>query len=192
MTISDINFTIGSVNPSGITDEIYFCPKQYITAWPTISNDFADATGAATYAGYTGNFTMATGKTFSRLYSTQGKGKITWEYQGETDCKVVVNKATLSYPKFTDDIRAFAKFASNGDFVFIVKHDGKYYVIGCDDYRATVTPNGDSGDSAGSAKGVTIEIECPDVTPLPTYVGTLDLSDGSLNCSTGAFTPTGN
>ena len=102
---------------------------------------------------------------------------------------MVVNKATLSYPKFTDDIRAFAKFASNGDFVFIVKHDGKYYVIGCDDYRATVTPNGDSGDSAGSAKGVTIEIECPDVTPLPTYVGTLDLSDGSLNCSTGAFTP---
>ena len=127
----------------------------------------------------TGSFTMDTGKTFSRLYSTQGKGKITWEYQGETDCKVVVNKATLSYPKFTDDIRAFAKFASNGDFVFIVKHDGKYYVIGCDDYRATVTPNGDSGDSAGSAKGVTIEIECPDVTPLPTYVGTLALSDGT-------------
>ena len=66
MTISDINFTIGSVNPSGITDEIYFCPKQFITAWPTISNDFTSATGAATYAGYTGSFTMDTGKTFSR------------------------------------------------------------------------------------------------------------------------------
>ena len=191
VTLSDINFKIGSVNPSGISDEIYFIPKQEITGWPTMSNDFDTAESNAAYSNYTGNFTLATGKVWHRLYSTQGKGKITWEYTGETDCKVVVNKASLSYPKLTDDIRAFAKFASNGDFVFIVKHDDKYYVIGNPDYRATVTPNGDSGDAAGSAKGVTIEIECPDVTPLPTYSGTLALSDGSLNCSTGVFTPTG-
>jgi hypothetical protein len=100
----------------------------------------------------------------------------------------VVNKASLSYPKITNDSRAFAKFASNGDFVFLVRHDGKWYVIGSPDYRATLTPNGDSGDTAGSAKGVTIEIECPDVTPLPTYSGTLTLSDGSLDCSTNVFT----
>lgn len=191
VTLSDINFKIGSVNPSGISDEVFFIPKQEITGWPTISSDFDTATNNAAYSNYSGNFTLATGKVWHRLYSTQGKGKITWEYTGETDCKVVVNKASLSYPKLTDEIRAFAKFASNGDFVFIVKHDGNYYVIGNDDYRATVTPNGDSGDAAGSAKGVTIEIECPDVTPLPTYSGTLALSDGSLNCSTGVFTPTG-
>lgn len=191
VTLSDINFKIGSVNPSGISDEVFFIPKQEITGWPTISSDFDTATNNAAYSNYSGNFTLATGKVWHRLYSTQGKGKITWEYTGETDCKVVVNKASLSYPKLTDEIRAFAKFASNGDFVFIVKHDGSYYVIGNDDYRATVTPNGDSGDAAGSAKGVTIEIECPDVTPLPTYSGTLALSDGSLNCSTGVFTPTG-
>ena len=82
-----------------------------------------------------------------------------------------------------------AKYASNGDFVFIVKHDGKFYVIGSPDYRATLTPNGDSGDAAGSAKGITVEIECPDVTPLPTYIGDLVLSDGTLDCSTGEFTP---
>ena len=75
--------------------------------------------------------------------------------------------------------------------MFCVKHDGKYYIIGNRDYRATLTPNGDSGDSAGSAKGVTMEIECPDTTPLPTYVGNILLSDGTLNCSTGVFTPSG-
>ena len=191
MDLTDINFTIGSVNPSGISDEIYFIPKQDITAWPTIANDFSTAADAAEYAAYSGNFTLASGKYWHKLYSTQGKGKITWEYQGETDCKVVINKATLSYPKFTDDIRAFAKFAANGDFVFIVKHDGSYYVIGNDDYRATVTPNGDSGDSAGSAKGVTIEIECPDVTPLPTYSGNIAFSaTETLNAGTGVVTKT--
>ena len=189
MDLTDINFSIGSVNPSGISDEIFFIPKQDITAWPTIENDFGKAEDANEYAAYDGDFTLASGKYWHKLYSTQGKGKITWEYTGETDCKVVINKASLSYPKFNDAIRAFAKFASNGDFVFIVKHDGAYYVIGNDDYRATLTPNGDSGDSAGSAKGVTIEIECPDVTPLPTYSGTIAFSQYiSLNCSTGVIT----
>jgi hypothetical protein len=188
MNLSDISFNIGSINPSGIGDEVYFIPKQHITAWPSISNDFATAASADKYAGYDGSFTLAAGKTWTRLYNTQGKGKISWEYSGETDCKVVTNKATFSYPKLTDDSRSFAKFASNGDFVFIAKHDGKYYVIGSPDYRAVVTPNGDSGDAAGSAKGITIEIECPDVTPLPTYAGNLVLSDGTLATSTGTFT----
>ena len=192
MDLEDIRFKLGSVNPSGINDEVYFIPKSFITAFPTIKDDFDEADDADEYAQYDGSFTLASGKKWTRLYSTQGKGKITWEYQGEVDCKVVVNKATLSYPKITNEARAFAKFASNGDFVFVVKHDGMFYVIGSPDYRATITPNGDSGDSAGSAKGITVEIECPDTTPLPTYVGNIILADGTLNCSTGVFTPTGN
>lgn len=188
MQLSDITFPIGSVNPCGISDEVYFIPKQYIKGWPTIEDDFEQAESIEEYANLTGNFTLAAQKTWNRLYSTQGKGKISWEYQGETDCKVVVNKATLSYPKLNDQGRSLAKYASNGDFVFIVKHDGKFYLVGSQDYRATVTPNGDSGDSAGSAKGITLEIECPGTTPLPVYTGTLTLSDGSLNCETGEFT----
>ena len=189
MQLSDITFPIGSVNPCGISDEVYFIPKQYIKGWPTIEDDFEQAESIEEYANLTGNFTLAAQKTWNRLYSTQGKGKISWEYQGETDCKVVVNKATLSYPKLNDQGRSLAKYASNGDFVFIVKHDGKFYLVGSQDYRATVTPNGDSGDSAGSAKGITLEIEGPATTPLPVYTGTLTLSDGSLNCETGEFTP---
>lgn len=190
MDTNDIRFKLGSVNPSGISDEVYFIAKQNIAGWPTIEDDFDEADDADEYAQYDGNFTLKTGKKWNLLYSTQGKGKISWEYQGETDCKVVVNKATLSYPKITNEARAFAKFASNGDFVFCVKHDGKFYIIGNKDYRATLTPNGDSGDAAGSAKGITIEIECPDTTPLPTYVGTIELSTGTLDCSTGVFAAT--
>lgn len=94
-----------------------------------------------------------------------------------------MNKASISYPKITNEIRAFAKNAANGDFVFVIRHDGKFYIIGSKDYRAVLTLNGDSGDSAGSAKGITIEIECPDVTPLPTYKGLLLLNDGVLDCN---------
>lgn len=190
MQLANIDFKIGSVNPCGIKDIVFAIPKNDITAWPTINDDFDDAEDVDEYAEYDGNFTFASGKHCFSLYTTQGKGKMTWEYQGETDCKMVVNKASLSYPKINNEIRALAKYASNGDFVFFVRHDGKWYVIGSPDYRATLTPNGDTGDAAGSAKGVTIEIECPDVTPLPTYVGTLAISGGTLDCSTNVFTPT--
>lgn len=191
MQLQDINFQIGSVNPCGIAQEVYFIAKQYISAFPSITDDFETAEDVDAYAEYDGNFTLQSGKFWNKLYTTQGKGHIDWEYSGETDCKVVTNKATLSYPKLTNEIRAFAKYASNGDFVFVVKHDGKYYVIGSPDYRATLTPNGASGDAPGSAKGVTVEIECPDVTPLPTYAGTIAFSaTSSLDCSTGQITTT--
>ena len=184
--MNDINFKLGSVNPCGISDAVFYIPKHYIRRWPTIEDDI-EALMQGHYAEYDGDFELQPGCWWSRIYNTQGKGKISWEYQGETDCKVVVNKGTLSYPKLTNEIRAFAKFASNGDFVFCIKHDSKYYIIGNRDYRATVTPNGDSGDTAGSTKGVTIDIECPDTTPLPTYKGVIVLADGILDCNTDTF-----
>ena len=184
--MNDINFKLGSVNPCGISDAVFYIPKHYIRRWPTIEDDI-EALMQGHYAEYDGDFELQPGCWWSRIYNTQGKGKISWEYQGEVDCKVVVNKGTLSYPKLTNEIRAFAKFASNGDFVFCIKHDGHYHIIGNRDYRATVTPNGDSGDTAGSAKGVTIDIECPDTTPLPTYKGVIVLADGILDCDTDTF-----
>ena len=94
-----------------------------------------------------------------------------------------------SLSDLTAEALAFCKAAANGDFVFIVKAAGRFHVIGSPDYRAVISPSGDSGDAAGSAKGVTFEVECPDVTPLPLYEGTLTLADGSLDCSDGSFTP---
>lgn len=187
--LSDIGFPIGSVNPSGIKDTVYAIPKQFITKWPTIVDDFETAVSIKKYTTLEGSFQLKAGKTWIRIYTTQGKGKINFETQGETDCKMVVNKATLSYPKITDEARALAKFAINGDLVYCVKHDGKYYIIGSEDYRSESTPTGDSGDAPGSAKGMPFEISSPDVTPLPRYEGTLALSDGTLDCSDGSFTP---
>lgn len=185
--MDDIRFDIGSVNPSGISDEVYFIPKRHILRWPAINDDFTRFIELGHYVGYEGDFELQQGRWWARLYSTQGEGKLSWDYHGETDCKVVVNTATLSYPKLNDQGRALAKFASNGDFVFIVKHDKHYHVIGNRDYRATLTPNGTSGDLPGSAKGVKVDIECTDTTPLPTYTGKIVLVDGILDCNKDSF-----
>ena len=78
MDLENIDFKVGSVNPSGIKDVVYFIPKSHITGWPTIVDDFDDAEDADDYVELDGNFTLATGKKFHKLYNTQGKGKINW------------------------------------------------------------------------------------------------------------------
>lgn len=192
INLGDLNFKIGSVNPSGIDTTIYRIARKDITAWPTIVDDLDDstATDPADMAVYDGNFTVATGKHFDRIYSTFGKGEASYETVGEDDCKMFNNHLTISFPKLTPEAQAFAKASANGQFVYIFKHDGKYRVIGSKDYPTATGPNGTTGNTAGSAKGNTIEVIAPDVTPLPIYEGTLPLSDGTLNCATGVFTPT--
>lgn len=189
MNLGNLDFAIGGINPSGIGATIYRVAKRDIAAWPTIVDDPTATGQVSTLSSYAGNFTLVTNAVWDKLYSTQGKGKVTFEVTGEVDCKMYTNKASLSFPDLTAEALAFCKAAANGDYVFIVKAAGRFHVIGSPDYRCTISPTGDSGDAAGSAKGVTFEVECPDVTPLPIYVGTLELADGELDCSDGSFTP---
>ena len=72
---ANLDFNIGSVNPSGIGTTVYRIRKRYITAWPTIVDD-PDAEGAteSTMASYSGNFATEAGKYWQKMYSTQGKG----------------------------------------------------------------------------------------------------------------------
>lgn len=193
LAFNDMTWKNGQVNPSGIKTIAYWCYKDDIAAWPTApADDPALAASTSGYVNYTGDFVMKSGKTFRRIYSTQGIGKATFEPTGDKDCKIFTNKATLKYPDLTDDSKALAKMGANSNIILIVPQPGKRFsVIGSDDYDVEVTPKGDTGDKPGSTKGLTIEVSAPDVNPLPNYVGDLALSDGSLDCSTGTFTASG-
>lgn len=191
LQIGNIDWPNGKVNPSGIVPIAYRIPKSHIISWPAIEDDPGVAATSEAFANYTGDFVLVAGKKWATIYSTQGKGKATFEPTGENDAKMFLNKGTLSFPDLTDDIRALAKMAVNGDFVYIIHANGRYHVIGSKDYRVTSGYAGDTGDAPGSAKGVTISVECPDVTPLPCYKGLLVTAAGSLDTESGQFTAEG-
>ena len=196
-SLKDINFNIGSVNQSGIGDSIFFIPKKDIIAYPWITDDIQQAMLDGSYVSYgnfmgdpdaeDNNFILHPDKYWHYLYSTPGKGKITWEMLGETDHKVVKNKASFFFPKLNVIIRMMAKLSQNGDFVFVIYHEGRYYVVGSWNYRAVMSLVGDSGDVPGSYHGVTLNIESPDTTPLPVYQGVLAMATGYLDCKTNQF-----
>lgn len=189
--IANLDFKSGKPNPSGILPIAYAVKKSQITSWPTIIDD-PDAEGAdlAQMVNYEGDFVLAQGVNFLSIYSTHGKGKATFEPQGEADCKSYINKATLSFPVIDDNARGYAKMVVNDDYVYVIPAPGnKFHVIGSPDYPALTTVNGDTGDAPTSAHGLTINVECTDTTPLPCYKGQLKLADKTIDCSTGEETP---
>lgn len=190
LEIGNIDWKNGKINPSGIVPIAYRIAKSDITSWPTIEDDPEKAATVGALVNYTGDFVLTVGKKWEKIYSTQGKGKATFEPVGETDMVSYINKGSLSFPDLTDEVRAYAKVAANGDYVYIIHTpNGRYHVIGNQDMRVKSSFSGDTGDATGSAKGVTITLEVPDNTPLPLYTGNLVTSDGTLDIATKVFTP---
>ena len=185
--ISNVNFRIGQANGSGLGKYLYFIPSVAILGWPLISNNIVDAATAARYIGYDGDFQLADGAYWIRIYNTQGEGVLSAEPTGERDCRMFLNKLSFRFPKLTTQAAVLSNAVVNGDGVFIAWHDGAYRVVGHKHYRCDVTPNVTSGDAAGSSKGITFEAECPDYKALPVYRGHLRLEDGILNCETDTF-----
>lgn len=189
LALANVPFGIGNVNGSGIGKYVYFVAADDIVSWPTITDNLADAESESAYIGYTGNFTLKTGAKWIRIYNTQGEGEVTSEATGEADSKLFTNKLTYRFPKLTGPAAVLANAVVNGDGVFIAWHDGAYRVIGDKHYRCDVNPNATTGNTAGSSKGITFEASCPNHKMMPIYSGTLELSDGTLDCSTDEFTP---
>lgn len=188
-----IVWTEGQINPSGLASQIYFIPKAYIAQYPRPTQNPATASENVSLDG---DFTLVVGKFWFQLYSTQGKGKVNWETLGEKDCKMFKNKGVFKYPDINDAGKSLAKQLINANCVIIVKlpHESevRYVMLGDADYDVTATITGDSGDEPGSAKGITIEVEAPCTTPLPNYKGAVVLELGTLDCSTGVYTESGN
>lgn len=187
----DMLWADGKINPSGIATEVYYIPKSHIKTFPEVAAAPATAGENVLLAG---DFELVAGKTWHRLHSTQGKGNVTFEKIGEKEHGMVMNKGHFKFPDLDNAAKNLAKNTINASVVFAVKlphqTEKRFVILGNVDYDSEVGVNGMSGDEPGSEKGLIIDVEVPDWTPLPNYEGALVLSDGTLDCTTGVFTPT--
>lgn len=184
ITLSNLDWVDGKSNPVGIRSIGYFIRKaDIVKPYPQIAPDGVS---------YVGDIELAKTTVFKTLYTTQGVGKIDFEMVGNKDCKQPVNKASLSYPDIDSAARTFATSYCNSNVVFIIPHNtssGVSYAVFGLEMDADVKITGTSGDKAGSDKGMKIEIESPDFVVLPAYKGLIPIDTGTLDCSTGDFTP---
>lgn len=192
-TLANLEWPDGQTNPSGIKPIAYAIFKRDILTFPKMK---ADATTPAETVTYAEDFVLKTEAKWITVYSTQGKGKLTSEPTGETDCRGFTNKGTFSFPDLSVNAKALALKSTNSNLVWIAPHyvaggGVAYAVLGGEHFNAKTDMKFDTGDSFGSAKGMTTEVEAPDFYPLPIYTGLIETAEGTLNCKTGVFTPIG-
>lgn len=193
-TFQNLDFQGGGANPSGIKPIAYAALKSEIDEFPEMADVIATSAEASGYKADS-DFKLVKDAVFRTIYSTQGVGKAETTTEGEADCQCFTNKVTLKYPDLDDAGKAYLNASLNTSMVVIVPHYTKagvrYAVIGGRDFDAKVTNKGNTGDKAGSAKGIDIEISASDYWALPNYNGVIVTDKGSLNCATGVFTPKG-
>lgn len=191
--LEDLVWAPDSANPSGIGSAIYIAKRSDIASVPDYAAAPATAEDEVSLA--VGDIVMQAAKTFSKLYSSQGKGKFYFESAGEKDAKLFKVMVDLSYPDIDAKSKALAISILNANCVLLVPTliagEGipKYVMIGGHAYDTEIDAKGTSGDAPGSAKGLTLTVSSFDIVPGKVYKGVVELSDGSIDLSTGVFTP---
>ena len=132
---------------------------------------------------------MAEGKFFAQVDIINNNGKITVEPQGTTGSRTFKCTYVGNAPGTEEEITGLSAELLNANVVAVVPtRTGKFRVIGSDAFPAEVNPSQDTGQTATDTNQTVLEIVADDELPAPFFTGTLPVSAGELNCSTGVVT----
>ena len=127
----------------GIRRRAYFCNKNLIAKWPTLTRD---AFGRPTSSVYSGDFELVENATFQYVDINPDKSQLTSEPQGEVPSQTQLNKATFVHNGIDDEATAAAGFLNNSDNIYVYEDmEGNFRVLGNDKWRTLTTVSQDQG-----------------------------------------------
>lgn len=175
----------------GIKSKVYAVPKAWITTWPKLP-DIKSAESMAALATYEGEFVLAADKKWQRIEAFTKKSNISSESQGEDPSKTFLNKATILYAGTDEAATGFCRQANIDQLVYAIpQRDGKYRIIGSENFDIITKPSQASGEGDTGSGGTTLEIEATDICPSPFYTGKLDTVDGNISGADGSIQAAG-
>lgn len=181
-----LDFCEGQTVLPGIRKKVYFQKKSNIAEWPKLPA-LAEGADMGALATYTGNFTLAADKKWLSLKNMDSKSDVNCETQGEKPSVTHLNKASIFHPGTEEDAAGFCRQAAADDLVFLVQQrNGKFRVLGCEEFETTVKPATALGQGITGTAGTTLEIEAPDLCPAPFYPGKIETEDGDINGADGS------
>ncbi len=179
----------GKKSLAGIRRRLYMIPKSFIAAWPLLPSldDQTPPTEMKDLAIYNGDFTLVEGKYFTFIDLKDEASNATFETVGEKGSKLLNNKVNAVITGMPDDVKGFVRQAVDDDIVYVYQQrDGKFCVLGNEEFECATEPSGDTGTEATGATTTTLAINVNDICPVPTYEGKLFLSATEyVDCATG-------
>lgn len=187
--LQDVKFCQGKKSLPGTKKRVYIADVRDIVGWPEKPNREAAGFSLDKVAVLTGSFTMAASKFFAQVDIINNNGKISVEAQGTFGSKTFKNTYTGNAPGTEEEISGLIAELLNAEIVAVVPtRTGKFRVIGSEEFPAEINPSQDTGQAATDTNQTVLEISADDELPAPFFTGTLPVSGGELDCSTGEVT----
>ena len=184
--LQDVKFCQGKKSLPGTKKRVYIAEVRDIVGWPTKPSRDAAGFTLDKVPVLTGNFTMAASKFFAQVDIINNNGKISVEAQGTFGSKTFKNTYTGNAPGTEEEISGLIAELLNAEIVAVVPtRTGKFRVIGSEEFPAEINPSQDTGQAATDTNQTVLEISADDELPAPFFTGTLPVSGGELDCSTG-------
>lgn len=187
--LKDVKFCQGKKSLPGTKKRVYIADVRDIAGWPTKPNRDAEGFSLEKVPVLTGAFTMAQGKFFAQVDIINNNGKLVVEPQGTFGSKTFKCTYTGNAPGTEEEVTGLIAELLNAEVVAVVPtRTGKFRIIGSDEFPAEVIPGQDTGQAPTDTNQTSLEIVADDELPAPFFTGTLPVSGGELNCSTGEVT----
>ena len=191
--LQDVKFCQGKKSLPGTKKRVYLADIRDIVGFPTKPNRDAEGFSLDKVPVLTGAFTMAQGKYFAQVDIINNNGSIKVEAQGTFGSKTFKCTYTGNAPGTEEEVSGLIAELLNAEIIAVVPtRSGKFRVIGSEEFPAEINPSQDTGQAPTDTNQTTLEIAADDELPAPFFTGTLPISEGSLNCATGAVASAGN
>ena len=190
--LQDVKFCQGKKSLPGTKKRVYLADIRDIVGFPTKPNRDAEGFSLDKVPVLTGAFTMAQGKYFAQVDIINNNGSIKVEAQGTFGSKTFKCTYTGNAPGTEEEVSGLIAELLNAEIIAVVPtRSGKFRVIGSEEFPAEINPSQDTGQAPTDTNQTVLEIAADDELPAPFFTGTLPISEGSLNCATGAVTSAG-
>lgn len=169
----------GKTVKPGIRRRAFSIAVDQIIKWPTIKRD---SLGRVSSSVLQGNFQLVEGAKWAVIEHLPAKAEFKSETQGEYPSQTFKVNASLVHPGVGEEAADATAAFLNANCVFIVEvMDGRFRVIGSDDYDSVITSSRDNGQGPTGNAGTTISIEASMEADAFFYEGEIVTADGTIN-----------
>lgn len=177
--VKSMGWCQGKTVKPGIRRRMFLIAADQILKWPTIKRD---TLGRVTSSVMQGSFTLVEGAKWAKIEHLPAKAEFKSETQGEYPSQTIKVSGKFVHPGVGEEAADATASLLNTNAVGLVEDmDGRFRVIGSEDYDSVITSQRDNGQGPTGTAGTTVNMEASMEADAFFYEGEIVTEDGTIN-----------
>lgn len=177
--VKSMGWCQGKTVKPGIRRRMFLIAADQILKWPTIKRD---TLGRVTSSVMQGSFQLVEGAKWAKIEHLPAKAEFKSETQGEYPSQTFKVSGKFVHPGVGEEAADATASLLNTNAVGLVEDmDGRFRVIGSEDYDSVITSQRDNGQGPTGTAGTTVNMEASMEADAFFYEGEIVTEDGTIN-----------